>query len=62
MRTVAQRHSKRPLVLCTKRGWRVSGRPPPGIHPSSAISWHPLHTPRLNVSGLKFAAQERKLC
>ena len=80
MRTVAHLHSKRPLVLCTKRGCRSSGRNAawwaaplplpedevdadvapsspaspccPGTQPSSAISWHPLHTPRLKVSGL----------
>lgn len=51
--TVAQRHSKRPEVLCTKRGCSTSCREPPGTHPSSAMSWHPLHTPRLKVSGLQ---------
>ena len=25
---------------------------PPGTQPRSAMSWHPLHTPRLKVSGL----------
>ena len=51
--TVAQRHSKRPDVLCTKRGCSMSCREPPGIHPRSAMSWHPLHTPRLKVSVLE---------
>ena len=50
--TVVQRHSKRAEVLCTKRGCSTSCREPPGIHPNSAMSWHPLHTPRLKVSVL----------
>jgi hypothetical protein len=46
-------HAHRPESLCRKRGCcslgssGPSGPPPPvpGTHPSSAISWHPLHTP-----------------
>ena len=42
-------------LLWTNRGCSVCGSsvissPPPGTHPSSAISWHPLQTPSENVS------------
>mmetsp|Transcript_11358 Transcript_11358/g.26602 ORF Transcript_11358/g.26602 Transcript_11358/m.26602 type:complete len:201 (-) Transcript_11358:1824-2426(-) len=45
--------SNLPLSFSRRRGCLSSGRPSPlGIQPSSAMSWQPLHTPRLNVSFL----------
>mmetsp|Transcript_11691 Transcript_11691/g.50002 ORF Transcript_11691/g.50002 Transcript_11691/m.50002 type:complete len:236 (+) Transcript_11691:798-1505(+) len=55
MPTVTQRLSNLPESLWMKRGCSASGsdsRPSSaGTKPSSAISWHPLHTPSEKVSG-----------
>ena len=72
MVTCAHLLSKRPLALCTNRGWAPSSstlaeaasEAPfveadgasascPGTQPRRAMSWQPLHTPRLKVSGLQ---------
>ena len=40
------------LPFAAAAGADVAATAPPGTQPSSAMSWHPLHTPRLKVSGL----------
>ena len=70
--TVAQRLSKRPLVLWMKRGWSASSSLPdgfgaaspggaPGTHPRRAINWQPLQTPKLQLSSLHHSLP-LKLC
>ena len=52
--TVAHLLSNLPLVLWINLGWAGSASwdSVPGTQPRSAMSWQPLHTPKLKVSGL----------